>query len=251
MEEGESDSKSLSLLGEISLGEISQEGDDRPGDIPKKGEGYKRELHSTLTHSWGNPPFDHIRSLIPVSPMPLGNEPPQLLKQRLFYAGRKFDFEVNRLRLPNKSVGEWECIRHPGGALAIPVTPEGQLVLVRQYRFAVRGRLLEFPAGTIEDHEDPLTTIQREIQEETGYRAATWQSLGNFALAPGYSDELIYAYLATDLEKIETPLDLDADEDLEVVLMTPEQLEKAIWEREAVDAKSIASFFMARPYLVG
>ncbi|HBY81096.1 MAG TPA: NUDIX hydrolase, partial [Cyanobacteria bacterium UBA11148] len=101
--------------------------------------------------------------------MPQGLEPPQLLKQRLFYRGRKFNFEVNSLRLPNKAEGDWECIRHPGGALAVPITLEGKLVLVRQYRFAVQGRLLEFPAGTIEHNEDPEATIRREIEEEIGY----------------------------------------------------------------------------------
>ncbi|MDJ0703271.1 MAG: NUDIX hydrolase [Leptolyngbyaceae cyanobacterium MO_188.B28] len=181
--------------------------------------------------------------------MPLGQEPPQLLKQRLFYEGQKFNFEVNRLRLPNQVEGDWECIRHPGGALAVPVTVDGELVLVRQYRFALLGRLLEFPAGTVEVNEDPGETIKREIEEETGYRAKTWQSLGSFALAPGYSDELIYAFLAKDLEKLDTPPGLDADEDLEVILMSPEQLEKAIMAGEAIDAKSIASFFLARPFL--
>ncbi len=182
--------------------------------------------------------------------MPLGRELPQLLKQRLFYKGRKFDFEVNRLRLHNKAEGEWECIRHPGGALAVPVTPEGKLVLVRQYRFAVQGRLLEFPAGTVEPNEDPLETIQREIQEETGYSAQKWHKLGEFFLAPGYSDEIIYAFLAQDLSKLETPPAQDADEDIETVFMTPEELEKAILQGEPVDAKSISSFFLARPFLV-
>ncbi|MDZ8078221.1 MAG: NUDIX hydrolase [Nostoc sp. DcaGUA01] len=182
--------------------------------------------------------------------MPLGRELPQLLKQRLFHKGRKFDFEVNRLRLPNKSEGEWECIRHPGGALAVPVTPEGKLVLVRQYRFAVQGRILEFPAGTLEHNEDPLETVQREIQEETGYSAQKWHKLGEFFLAPGYSDEIIYAFLAQDLEKLETPPAQDADEDIETILLTPEELEKAILEGEPVDAKSISSFFLARPFLV-
>jgi ADP-ribose pyrophosphatase len=183
--------------------------------------------------------------------MTLGQEPPQLLKRRFVYEGRKFNFEVNRLRLPNRAEGEWECIRHPGGAVAIPVTDAGELVLVRQYRFALQGRTLEFPAGTIEVDESPLSTIQREIAEETGYTAATWRSLGKFPLAPGYSDEFIYAYLATDLEKLETPLALDADEDLEVVVMTPAAFEKAIANGEAVDAKSIASFWMARSLLPG
>jgi ADP-ribose pyrophosphatase len=181
--------------------------------------------------------------------MPLGYEPPQLLKHRLSYQGRKFGFDVNHLRLPNGSEGDWECIRHPGGALAVPITPEGKLVLLRQYRFAVQGRLLEFPAGTIEANEDPFDTIKREIEEETGYRAHQWRKLGEFFLAPGYSDEVIYAFLAQDLDRLETPPHQDADEDIETVLMTPQELEQAILAGEPVDAKSIASFFLARPFL--
>lgn len=182
--------------------------------------------------------------------MPLGRELPQLLKQRLFHKGRKFDFEVNRLRLPNKSEGEWECIRHPGGALALPVTADGKLILLRQYRFAVQGRLLEFPAGTIEPNEQPLETIQREIEEETGYRAHQWDKLGEFFLAPGYSDEIIYAFLARDLEKLETPPKPEADEDIETVFLTPEELETAIRDGQPVDGKTIASFFLARSFLI-
>ena len=181
--------------------------------------------------------------------MALGREPPQLLQQRLFYQGRKFNFEVNRLRLPNQSEGDWECIRHPGGALAIPVTEDEKLVLVRQYRFAVQGRVLEFPAGTVESNEDPETTIAREIEEETGYRAHRLHKLGEFVLAPGYSDETIYAFLGQDLEKLEQPPAQDADEDIEIVLMTVEELEHAILAGEPVDAKSIASFFLALPLL--
>lgn len=180
--------------------------------------------------------------------MTFGNEPPALIKHHLSYSGRKFGFDVNRLRLPNGAEGDWECIRHPGGALCIPVTADGRLVLVRQYRFAVQGRLLEFPAGTIEHDEDPLQTVQREIQEETGYCAHQWQNLGQFFLAPGYSDEIIYAFLAQDLEKLTTPQQLDDDEDMETVLMTPQELEQAIMKGSAVDSKSISSFFLARPY---
>ncbi|MBE9137395.1 NUDIX hydrolase [Nodosilinea sp. LEGE 07088] len=181
--------------------------------------------------------------------MSLGQEPPQLLKQRLFYEGRKFNFEVNRLRLPNRAEGDWECIRHPGGALAVPVTTEGDLIMVRQYRFAVLGRLLEFPAGTLESEETPIDTIRREIQEEIGYTAKTWLPMGNFPLAPGYSDEIIYAFLATDLEPIEAPPAADADEDMEVISLSPTQLENSILAGEAIDAKTIASFYLAKPYL--
>lgn len=180
--------------------------------------------------------------------MSLGQESPKILRPRLFYEGRKFNFEVNRLQLPNGAEGDWECVRHPGGAMAIPITASGELVLVRQYRFAVEGRLLEFPAGTIEPGEAPFATVEREICEETGYRAHTWTDLGHFALAPGYSDEFIYAFLAQDLEQLDST-QLDEDEDLDVVLMSPDALAQAILAGEPIDAKSIAGFFLARPHL--
>lgn len=141
--------------------------------------------------------------------MPL--EPPQLLRRKLFYQGRKFSFEVNRYRLPNKVEGEMECIRHPGGALIVPVTSDGQLMLLRQYRFSVQRRILEFPAGTVEIGEDPATTAEREVQEETGFRAANLKKIGEILLAPGYSDEVIYIFLATGLEKLKSLLAQDDD----------------------------------------
>ncbi|HIK12404.1 MAG TPA: NUDIX hydrolase [Oscillatoriaceae cyanobacterium M33_DOE_052] len=181
--------------------------------------------------------------------MTFEHEPPQLIKHRFSYSGRKFGFDVNHLRLPNGSEGEWECIRHPGGALCVPVTADGKLILLHQYRFAVEGRILEFPAGTVEHDENPATTIEREIEEETGYRAHKWRQLGQFFLAPGYSDEIIYAFLAEDLEKLPAPPAQDADEDLELVFMTPAELEQTILSGAPVDSKSISSFFLARPFL--
>lgn len=181
--------------------------------------------------------------------MPFGPEPPQLLKQRFRYQGRKFAFEASRLRLPNQAEGEWECVRHPGGAMAVPITPEGKFVLVKQYRFTAKGRILEFPAGTIEPNEDPATTIKREIEEETGYRANQWQKLGEFFVAPGYSDEIIYAFLAQDLELLDNPPDPDIDEDLVTVLMTAAEVEQAIFSGDLTDAKSICGFFLARPFM--
>lgn len=178
--------------------------------------------------------------------MSLGQEPPKHLQTRLFYQGRKFNFEVNKLRLPMGVEGYWECVRHPGGALAVPITKEGKLVLVRQYRFSFGGRLLEFPAGTVEPTEDPAETIKREIEEETGYRANTWRSLGKFPLAPGYSDEFIYAFLATDLVKLDQPPKQDDDEDIEVVLMSFDEFEEALKAGEPIDAKTVTSYLLAR-----
>ena len=181
--------------------------------------------------------------------MSVGKEPSEVLEQKLTYKGRKFDYEVVKLRLPNGATGEWECIRHPGGALAVPVTKDGKFVLVKQYRFTVAGRLLEFPAGTVEKDESAFETIKREIEEETGYRAHQWQDMGKFILAPGYSDEYIYAFLARGLEKLAAPPQQDEDEDIEVVLMSEEELEQAILSGEPIDGKSIACFYMAKAYL--
>lgn len=176
-------------------------------------------------------------------------ERPTYLEQRLFYRGRKFNFDVHKLVLPNGVEGNWECIRHPGGALAVPITKEGELILVKQYRFAVETRLLEFPAGTLEVDEEAAITIEREIQEETGYKANQWDYLGKFPLAPGYSDEYIYTFLAQDLEKLEQPPEQDEDEDIEVIKMTFDEFEQAILAGDIIDGKTIASFFMAKLFL--
>ncbi|MEO0834638.1 MAG: NUDIX hydrolase [Cyanobacteria bacterium J06642_3] len=181
--------------------------------------------------------------------MSVGNEPSEIIEQKLFYKGRKFDYEVVKLRLPNGVAGQWECIRHPGGALAVPVTDDGKFVLVKQYRFTVAGRLLEFPAGTVEANESPFETIKREIEEETGYGASKWQDMGKFILAPGYSDEYVYAFLAQGLEKLATPPHQDEDEDIEVLLMSESELETAILDGEPIDGKSIACFYLAKAYL--
>jgi ADP-ribose pyrophosphatase len=178
--------------------------------------------------------------------MNLQPEPPEFLKKRLFYQGRVFSFEVNRLRLPKGVEGEWECVRHPGGALAVPITPEGKLVLVRQYRFSVASRLLEFPAGTLEIGEAAEETVKRELEEEAGYRARKWQSLGKFPLAPGYSDEYIYAFLATELEQLEHPPHQDEDEDMEVVLLSFAEFTEALQAGIPIDAKTITSFYLAK-----
>ncbi|AFY36903.1 NUDIX hydrolase [[Leptolyngbya] sp. PCC 7376] len=174
---------------------------------------------------------------------------PQLLRPIAKYFGRKFSYEVSRMRLPNGTVGEYGCVRHPGGALIVPVTDDGKLVLVKQYRFAMQGRIFEFPAGTIEDGEESLDTVKHELPEEAGYDAKNWQFLGKFPICPGYSDEWIFSYLATGLTKLENPPAQDEDEDIEVVLWTPAEFEEAIKRGDRIDAKTIASFYLAKSLL--
>jgi ADP-ribose pyrophosphatase len=181
--------------------------------------------------------------------MPLGNEPAEIVQPQFFYQARKFSFHGNRMRLPNGVEGDWTYVKHPGGAMVIPVTPDGRIIILRQYRFAVQGRILEFPAGTLEIGETPLVTIQREIEEETGHQATKWTDLGEFFLAPGYSDEIIYAFLAEGAVPVPHPPAGDDDEDIEVLFMTPAELDAAILNGAPIDAKSIAGYFRAKPHL--
>ena len=116
---------------------------------------------------------------------------------------RKFSFEINRIELPNGHIGNYGYIKHPGAALAVPITEDNKVIILRQYRFAVSRYLLEFPAGTLEKGESPLKSIQREIKEETGFQANKWDELGVLVPAPGYADEEIYLFLARDLSKLE------------------------------------------------
>jgi ADP-ribose pyrophosphatase len=178
--------------------------------------------------------------------------PSKLIDNRLHYRGHKFTYRVDRLQLPNGAEGEYEYIRHPGAGLAVPVNADSKFLLVKQYRFAVQRYLLEFPAGTLEAGENPDNTIQRELEEETGYRAHRWQKLGSFFICPGYSDEIIHAYLAQDLELLDNPPPQDDDEEIEVVCLSADEIQDLIAAGDAVtslDAKSITAFHLTLPYL--
>ncbi len=176
----------------------------------------------------------------------------EVLLNRLKYQGRKYTYRVDRLKLPNGKIGDYEYIQHPGAGVAVPITAEGKFVLVKQYRFAISRYILEFPAGTLEENEDPADTIKRELEEETGFRGHTWQNLGSFFLCPGYSDEIIHAYLTTDLEKLEHPPSGDEDEEIEVVLCDRSELEQMFNTNNGdtlLDAKSVTAFYLALQYL--
>lgn len=170
-------------------------------------------------------------------------------REILRFCGSKFTFVSQQLGFPNGTSAERQYILHPGGAMVLPVTAEGTFLCLKQYRFAIGCYIYEFPAGTLEVGETPAQTIHREIEEETGYRAVRWDSLGAFYLAPGYSDEIIYAYLARDLVQVPNPLAGDEDEDIEVVALTTEEISRLARTSLAFDAKSIAAFWRAVHFL--
>ena len=184
-----------------------------------------------------------------MAPLP-APEPFELLDTVEAVDARKIRFERNRIRLPMGVEATFGMIRHPGASLAVPITPDGHVVLLRQYRFAVQARLLEFPAGTLEEGEDPLESMQRELGEEAGYSAARWDALGPMLPCPGYSDEVIHCFLVRELTPLENPPAGDDDEDLEVVLMTPMDLDARLGSGdEWLDGKSVTAWYRAKQLL--
>tara|TARA_Y100001968_G_C19276743_1_gene677124 strand:- start:438 stop:998 length:561 start_codon:yes stop_codon:yes gene_type:complete len=177
-------------------------------------------------------------------------EPPIFLEKKASLDAKKISFEINRIKLPIGLEGTFGSIKHPGASLAVPITSNGRVVVLRQYRFAVSRRILEFPAGTLEKEESPLSSMQRELAEEAGYRANKWDSLGEMLPCPGYSDEVIHMFLARELNRIDSPPKGDADEDLEVILMTPNEFDSLLIDQnEALDGKSVAAWFRAKKIL--
>ena len=188
----------------------------------------------------------HHRPMAPLPPP----EPSRHLDTLGSLEARKIRFELNRYALPSGLEATFGIIRHPGASLAVPVLEDGRVVILRQYRFAVACRLLEFPAGTLDPGEDPLSTMERELQEETGYAAQRWDGLGAMLPCPGYSDEVIHLFLARGLTPLDQPPPGDDDEDLEVLLMEPAELDAAIASGdEALDGKSVTAWFRARQHL--
>ena len=121
---------------------------------------------------------------------------------------------------------------------------------MRQYRFAVSRRILEFPAGTLEQNEDPLFAIKRELKEESGFKAHKWDYIGLLLPCPGYSDEVIHLFLARDLEPLRNKPIGDDDEDIEVLEMSIDELENCIASgNEPLDGKSISAWHRACQHL--
>lgn len=171
----------------------------------------------------------------------------ELLKSEIVYPGHAFTIRRDTLRLPDGREARFDIVEHVGSVIILPLDTNGQLLFVRQYRHAAGLDLLELPAGTLDEGETPLECASREIREETGMAAGNLEPLGGFYLAPGYSTEYMYVYLATDLR--DNPLEADADEFLSVERV-PLAEALAMFERGDIqDAKSLAAILLARKHL--
>ena len=118
---------------------------------------------------------------------------------RRIHAGKVVDLDVESVTLPNGERVELELVRHPGGAAIVAIDLQGRVCLLRQYRHAVGGWLLELPAGKLEQAEPPLATAQRELAEEAGVAAGLWTDLGRVVSSPGVFTEVVHLYLAREL----------------------------------------------------
>lgn len=160
------------------------------------------------------------------------------IENEYFFKGRKFKVRVDTITLDGGESYKREIVEHPGAVVMIPITSEGQLILVRQWRRAADKVLYELPAGTLEENEPPHITADRELQEEIGLKAGRMTALGGFYSAPGICTEYLYLYLAEDLS--ESWLDPDAHEEIEVCPVNMSQALAMIERGEIEDAKSIA-----------
>lgn len=165
------------------------------------------------------------------------------LDTREIFRGRAFHVAVDRVRLPNGKEMNVELVHHPGATAVVPVMEDGTVLLLRQYRYATGGWLLEVPAGTLDPGESPETCASRETEEETGYRPAKLQPLGWIWTTPGFVDEKIWLFLATGLEP--TAQALGDDEVLSLERMPLKEAVDMAARGEIHDGKSAVALMRA------
>ena len=159
------------------------------------------------------------------------------------YDGKIVRLDVDRVRLASGCEVVREVVRHPGAVVVVPVLDRERIVLVRQYRYPVEDVLLELPAGKLDRGETPLDCARRELGEETGYRARNWESLGAFYTTPGFTNEVLHAFVAEGLETGSSSLP-DPDEVIRVVSLPVRQLLEMAREGSLRDAKTLAALFL-------
>jgi ADP-ribose pyrophosphatase len=148
----------------------------------------------------------------------------EILRSARLHHGQIFDLLHETVRLPSGLEQSLDVIEHAGAVCVAAVREDGRMLLVRQYRHAVGEWLTEIPAGRLEPGEDPLVAARRELEEETGHRAGSWELRARFYPAPGFCSELLHLFVARDLRVVPGGgRPHDHDEELEVLHATPEE----------------------------
>ena len=153
------------------------------------------------------------------------------------FSGKLIDLYFDHVELPNGKSSTREWINHPGAVCIIPILPDGNLCLIRQYRYGPRDEFIEIPAGKLDAGEDPLVCAKRELKEEIGYIAGKFTFLTNIYPAIGFSNEKMWMYLAEDLQL--SNQSLDQDEFLELFPLSLEEAINLINQGKITDVKTI------------
>ena len=167
--------------------------------------------------------------------------------RRSLFQGRIIDVGLEQVRLPNGRDVELEIVRHPGGAAAVAIDDRRRVCLLRQYRHASGGWLWELPAGKLDPGEAPATTAERELAEEAGVIATSWDSLGRLHSSPGVLAEVIHLYLARGLREV--ALGHEDEEVIEVNWLPLEQALRWCLDGTITDAKTLVGLYRADAWL--
>jgi len=171
-------------------------------------------------------------------------ETPKIIDSTKVFSGRVFNVTVDTVQEGSVTY-QREVVHHPGSAVIIPVFPDDTVALVKQYRHPAVRYLLEAPAGTLQDRESPDVGAARELEEELGLIAGRLEKLTEFFVSPGFCEEKMWLYLATDLTSATQRL--EDDEILEVLRVPFSQALEMITDGEIQDAKTIIGLMLAAP----
>ncbi|MCF6459709.1 NUDIX hydrolase [Clostridium sp. Cult3] len=169
------------------------------------------------------------------------------MKTEKIYEGKVVNLRIDTVELPDKKYSKREIVEHPGSVGIIPITNDGCIILVEQFRKPVEKSLLEIPAGKIEINEEPRETALRELCEETGFTASKLEYLFEFYTSPGFSNEKMYLFVAMGL--VEGEAEPGNDEYIEVKKIKIEDLMNMVVRGEIVDSKTIIGILYGQKYL--
>lgn len=158
-------------------------------------------------------------------------------------SGFRIRVSRERVRLPNGRVADLDIVRHPGASAVVPFEGDDDVLLIRQYRHAAGGEILEVPAGKLDPGDTPESCAARELEEEAGRRAGRIEQLGWIFTTPGFTDEVIHLFAAFDLEPI--PTRHEDDEVIEVLRVPLREAIDKVWRGEINDAKSALALLHA------
>ena len=169
------------------------------------------------------------------------------LKSEIIFQGELIDLRRDEVLLPDGNIGLREYINHPGAVCCVPLLPDGRVLFIKQYRYAINSEIIELPAGKIDKNESPECAARREIEEEIGYKSKELTLLTKIYPAVGFANEIMWIYLSQSLEKSIPRTDED-----EFIIVLPLNFEKAmsmIWNGQIRDAKSIIALQWANRFL--